>query len=67
MFSRRHFRAIAQIIADLALSNDEHSEDELQEIEGIRQAIAMQFADQLGRCNGNFNRGKFLAACRAES
>lgn len=64
MFSRRHFRVIAEIIANLVISNDEHSEDELQDVEGIRQAIAMQFADQLGRHSASFNRVKFLAACR---
>ena len=66
MFARRHYQVIASIIKNLAISEAEHCEEELREIEGVRQAIAMQFADELGRSNANFNRVKFLNACKAE-
>jgi hypothetical protein len=47
MFARRHYRAIAAIIADLSLSDDEHSECELAHLETLRRSIASQFAHAL--------------------
>jgi hypothetical protein len=66
MFQRRHYRIVADIIASLALSDDEHDQAGLDDIELMRRAIAMQFADQLGRSNPNFNRSRFLRACQPQ-
>jgi hypothetical protein len=66
MFSRRHYRLIAQVIADLSLSNDEHDDLGLIELGVLRESIARQFADALKASNGNFDRVKFLNACKAE-
>jgi hypothetical protein len=62
MFARRHYRIIAAIIADLALSDDEHDDLGLIEIDALRESIARQFADGLAASNPNFNRAKVLAA-----
>lgn len=66
MFSRRHYRIIAQVIADLSLSDDEHDNLGLIELDALRESVARQFADALATGNPNFNRVKFLAACRPD-
>jgi hypothetical protein len=64
MFARRHYRIIAETIANLVLSDDEHYAEGLIELEARRESVARQFADQFGRCNPSFNRVKFLQACK---
>jgi hypothetical protein len=66
MFARRHYRVIAQIISDLSLSDDEHDDLGLIELEALRESVARQFADALKAGNANFNRDKFMAACLPE-
>jgi hypothetical protein len=63
MFARRHYRIIAQTIADLSLSDDEHDDCGLIQLGALRESIARQFADALATGNDNFNRDKFMAAC----
>ena len=66
MFARRHYRIIAAIIADLSLSDDEHDDPGLIEIEALRESVARQFADALAVNNPAFNRAVFLSACMAK-
>jgi hypothetical protein len=63
MFSRRHYRVIAAIIADLSLSDDEFDDLGLIELDALRESIARQFADGLAMGNANFNRTRFMDAC----
>ena len=62
MFSRRHFREIARIISDLSLSDDEHDDCGLIELEALRESVARQFADTLAAGNPAFSRTVFLHA-----
>jgi hypothetical protein len=66
MFARRHYRIIAAIIADLSLSDDEHDDLGLIEIEALRESVARQFANALAVNNPAFNRAVFLSACMAK-
>ena len=62
-----HYRVIAAIIADLSLSDDEHDDLELIELNALRESVARQFADALATGNANFNRTRFLDACKART
>jgi hypothetical protein len=64
MFSRRHYQAIAKIISELSLSDDEHDELGLIQLDALRESVARQFADALATNNPAFNRTRFLDACR---
>lgn len=67
MFNKRHYEAIALVIQDLTLSDDEHDELGLIEIEARRQAIAGEFANLFKSDNGAFDRNRFLHACKPGS
>jgi hypothetical protein len=67
MFSRRHYRAIAAIIADLSLSDDEHDDLGLIELDALRRSIASQFARALKADNPRFDSARFCDACKAGS
>ena len=60
--TRRHFKLIASVIADLSLSDDEHDAAGLIEIEALRSSIARQFADALAATNPSFKRDRFIDA-----
>jgi hypothetical protein len=62
-FNRRHYEALAQVIQGLALSHNELSNEELDELVSVRQGIAGDFADMLGRDNPRFDRERFIRAC----
>ena len=62
-FAKRHYEAIATVIQRLVLSEDEHDEFGLLEIEARRQAIAREFADLFAGDNGMFKRDRFMRAC----
>ena len=58
-FQHRHFAEIARIIRTMdKVSNQEHG------FIDIREDVAETFADQLARTNPNFDRARFLAACK---
>jgi hypothetical protein len=63
-FAKRHYEAIATVIQHLTLSDDEHDEQGLAEIEARRQAIAREFANLFASDNGQFKRERFIAACQ---
>jgi hypothetical protein len=60
---RRHFRLIADTIANLSLSDNELDDCGLAQVEALRKSIAEQFADALRSTNGNFDRSRFVDAC----
>ena len=62
-FAKRHYEAIATVIQHLTLSDDEHDEQGLAEIEARRQAIAREFANLFASDNGMFKRERFERAC----
>jgi len=62
-FCKRHYEAIAQVIQNLVVSDDEHDALGLAEVERVRQSIASDFADMLKADNGAFQRDRFLGAC----
>jgi len=62
-FAKRHYEAIALVIQHLVLSDDEHSDEELVELEARRQAIAREFADLFAGDSGQFQRERFIRAC----
>jgi tetrahydrodipicolinate N-succinyltransferase len=62
-FARRQYEAIAQLIQEVVLSDDELNEEELVEVERRRRAIASQFADLFAGDNGQFQRERFIRAC----
>jgi len=62
-FAKRHYEAIATVIQHLTLSDDEHDEQGLAEIEARRQAIAREFANLFASDNGQFKRERFVRAC----
>lgn len=49
--SRKDFRLIAEVIADLPFE------------EGDRELVALRFAERLGKASESFRSDKFLAAC----
>jgi hypothetical protein len=51
------------VIQRLVLSDDEHSDEELAELEARRQAIADEFADLFASDSGGFQRERFIRAC----
>jgi hypothetical protein len=63
-FAKRHYEAIATVIQNLVLSDDELSGDELCELQRRRQCIAYEFADMFSRDNGQFKRDRFMYACQ---
>jgi hypothetical protein len=65
MFARRHYQVIARIISDLTLSDDEHDDIGLIQLDALRESIR-QFADGLAASSPNFNRAKFMDACLPE-
>jgi hypothetical protein len=62
-FAKRHYEALAQVIQGLALSNNELSNEELEELISVRQGIAGDFANMLGKDNPRFDRERFIRAC----
>jgi len=56
----RHFATIAAIIREMDRGLVACSTD------ATRNFVAELFADRLGRTNSNFNRDRFLRACRPE-
>jgi len=62
-FHKRHYQAIAEVIQNLVLSDDELNASGLAEVERVRQAIASDFATMLKADNGAFQRGRFMGAC----
>jgi hypothetical protein len=50
--TRSHFQFIADVIAHYPAPTYE------------RQTLALSFADELKRTNANFNRARFLQACK---
>jgi hypothetical protein len=65
---RRHFKLIADVIAGLVLSDDEHDAEGLEQVESLRRSIAEQFASALASSNGRFDRERFVsAACKPRS
>lgn len=55
----RHFATIATIIREMdKVSNQEHG------FIDIREDVAEHFADLLGKTNPNFDRERFLRACK---
>ena len=62
-FNRRHYEALATVIQGLALSHNELSNDELDELVNVRQGIASDFANMLGKDNPRFDRARFIRAC----
>jgi hypothetical protein len=62
-FCKRHYEAIATVIQNLVLSDDEHDEEGLAELEARRQAIAGEFADLFAGDSGGFKRERFMRAC----
>jgi hypothetical protein len=62
-FAKRHHEVIAQVIQGLALSNNELSRDELDELIEVRRSIAGDFANMLGKDNPRFDRQRFIRAC----
>ena len=59
IFTRRHYQAIAEVIADTKIS---HFNEGLFAI----QEVTEDFCDMFSRDNPNFNREKFLKACGME-
>lgn len=51
---RRHYEAIARIIAEMDSSGDNHT---------VQVEVAKHFASELRYTNPNFNRDRFLKAC----
>jgi hypothetical protein len=62
-FAKRHYEALAQVIQSLALSHNELSNDELDELVSVRQGIANDFANMLAKDNPRFDRARFIQAC----
>jgi hypothetical protein len=62
-FAKRHYEAIATVIQNLVLSDDELSGDELCELQRRRECIAYEFADMFASDNGQFQRDLFICAC----
>ena len=55
--SKQHFEYIARIICGLGIAIDT----------GERAQIADDFATALARCNPNFNRARFINACKGNT
>jgi len=61
IFQHRHFAVIADIIRRMEkVNNQEHG------FIDVREDVAEHFADWLASTNPNFDRSRFLAACRVE-
>lgn len=58
LFQHRHFAVIAAVIANLD-NSDVYPEP-------LRAEVAKAFADRLAATNPNFNRSRFIAACKLE-
>ena len=62
-FHKRHYQAIAEVIQNLAVSDDELDAAGLAEVERLRQSIATAFADMFKADNAAFQHGRFMGAC----
>jgi hypothetical protein len=58
LFSRRHYQAIAKRIQTLVLSQNELSQDELDELIEVRHHIVADFVDLFEKDNPRFDRGQ---------
>jgi hypothetical protein len=63
LFSRRHYEAIAKRIQTLVLSQNELSQDELDELIEVRHHIVADFVDMFEKDNPRFDRDRFIGAC----
>lgn len=58
LFQHRHFAVIAAVIADMP----KHAAS----LRAQRESCANAFADRLAATNPNFDRSRFIAACKLE-
>jgi hypothetical protein len=69
MLTRKHFRKIADIIANTDPLNGPHDENKFHRDIGsdrMRSVIAYEFASWLSTQNPNFDAGRFIEACKIE-
>ena len=66
MMTRQHFQLIADVIANLQKTTAELNRPtaKLGTVDNYRATVADAFADRLAGTNANFDRGRFLVACK---
>ena len=64
---RRHFEFIAEALRETKINSiDAGDQIDWGSIWVFRKALTQTFADALAKTNPNFDRERFLAACRGE-
>lgn len=61
MFTRKHYKQVAQIIRESGYNSVCNADDEIQD--QLKENIAGNFADMFEQDNENFDRQQFMEAC----